>query len=105
MFNYVTILFHDYKNGKLENIIEKNKQKSTGAKGAKSTKGRSQKVDKNADGDVDTKGINASLSLLRLADQPPGVIFERNNADFMNNFYVDIVCRAFTNIEDIHKQA
>lgn len=40
-----------------------------------------------------------------MADQPPGIFFERNNADFMNNFYVDIICRAFTNIEEIHRAA
>jgi DNA repair ATPase RecN len=40
-----------------------------------------------------------------MSEQPTGVIFERNNVDFMNNFYIDITCRAFTNIEDIHRQA
>lgn len=105
LYNYCTVLFHNYKHGKLENIVEKNKLKSLskGAKAAKAAKGN-QVYEKN-EGDVDLKGINASLVLLTMAEQPPGVIFERNNADFMNNFYVDIVCRAFTNIEEIHRQA
>jgi len=42
LFNYCTILFHDYKYGKLENLVEKNKQKtlSKGAKAAKNAKSK-----------------------------------------------------------------
>jgi hypothetical protein len=99
LYNFCTILFHNYRNGKLENLYEKNKGKGggKGKKGANQAKSKSE--------DIDTKGINAALSILTLADQPSGIIFERNNADFMNNFYIDITCRAFTNIEDIHKAA
>ena len=62
-------------------------------------------MNKGTQEDIDTKGINAGLTVLLPTDQPSGVVFERDNIDFMNNFYVDIVCRAFTNIEEIHKAA
>lgn len=90
LYNYVKILLNSYFTGTLENIREKNKLKAQGKGGQE---------------DVDTKGINAGLVVLLMTDAPPGIIFERDNADFMNNFYVDIVCRAFTNIEEMHKQA
>lgn len=89
LYNYCSILFHHVRNSSLENILEKNKQRAAG---------------KGAQTEIETKGVNAGLSVLLMTDQPSGVIFERDNCDFMNNFYVDISCRAFTNIEEIHKQ-
>lgn len=35
----------------------------------------------------------------------PGNPFKRDNADFMNNFWVNIVARSFTNIEEQWQQA
>lgn len=93
-FNYITILFHNFKAGKLENLLEKSKKK-------KDKKGNGQQGNQ----DIDTGGINASLCLLTMDTQPPGITYDRINTEFMNNFYVDITCRAFTNIEEIHRAA
>ena len=35
---------------------------------------------------------------------PPGVRFKRNNQDFVNNFYVDLVAKAFTDVLDQIRQ-
>lgn len=88
IFNYSDVLFTNFRSGKLEDIVSVNKIKTAG---------------KGAGDEIDTGGFNAGVSVLMLKDQPAGVQFKRNNSDFMNNFYVDIVCRSFTNIEDIHR--
>jgi len=36
-----------------------------------------------------------------MAAAPPGMIFKRDNADVMNNFFVNIVARSYTNIEEV----
>ena len=35
---------------------------------------------------------------LPLDAAPPGIRFKRNNHDFVNNFYVDLVAKAFTDV-------
>jgi len=35
-----------------------------------------------------------------LTSAPAGLTFKRDNADVMNNFFVNIVCRSYTNIEE-----
>lgn len=35
-----------------------------------------------------------------MSEAPSGVVFRRDNADFMNNFFVNIVARSFTDIEE-----
>lgn len=45
--------------------------------------------------------MNAGVSFNPMAAQPPGVTFKRDSADFMNNFFVNIVANSFTNIEEI----
>ena len=89
LYNYIDALMYNFRAGKLEDLVEKNKKAKDGL----------QSVEDNP------MGFNAGLSFLPMTAQPPGVTFKRDNADFMNNFYVDITCRAFTNIEEIHKQA
>jgi len=36
-----------------------------------------------------------------MAAAPTGLIFKRDNADVMNNFFVNIVARSYTNIEEV----
>ena len=38
-----------------------------------------------------------------MSAQPPGITFKRDNADVMNNFFVNIVSTSFTEIEEILK--
>jgi len=56
------------------------------------------------DEDDPTAHLNAGVSFQTMEMQPAGMAFKRDNADFMNNFYVDIICRSFTNIEEVQRQ-
>ena len=86
IYNYVDLLMFNFRGDKLDDLVEMNK--------------KPREIPEDRDVGFE---INAGISYLPLSDQPPGLTFKRDNADFMNNFYVDITCRAFTNIEDIHK--
>jgi hypothetical protein len=44
--------------------------------------------------------MNAAASCLLMKHASPGNPFRRDNSDFMNNFWVNIVARSFTNIEE-----
>ena len=39
-----------------------------------------------------------------MAACPAYMVYKRDNADFMNNFFVNIVARSFTDIEEFLKQ-
>jgi len=41
---------------------------------------------------------------LTLGVAPSGLTFKRDNADVMNNFFVNIVTRSYTNIEEYLQQ-
>lgn len=49
---------------------------------------------------VGTIRLHASRCFLTMALAPTGLIFKRDNADVMNNFFVNIVTRSYTNIEE-----
>jgi hypothetical protein len=34
-----------------------------------------------------------------MGDAPPGMVFKRDNTDFMNNLNVNVIARSFTYIE------
>ena len=38
-----------------------------------------------------------------MAQQPAGITFKRDNADVMNNFFINMVSYSFTNIEEVLK--
>lgn len=82
LYNYCDLLFYNYRNGKLDDIRKKKRSETI----------------------QNENGFNAAMSFLLMGSAPPGLTFKRDNADFMNNFFVDIVCRSFTNIEEIHRQ-
>jgi len=86
LYNYTEVLLSDYRAGKL---------------GIVKGKGRLSKEEIEAE--EKGTGINAGVSFLPMSAQPSGVIFKRDNADFMNNFFIDITCRSFTNIEELHR--
>ena len=88
LYNYIDVLMNDYKTGKLHNS-DQGKRRLTREEQEEEEKGN---------------GLNAGVSFLPMTAQPAGFTFKRDNADFMNNFFVDIVCRSFTNIEEIHRQ-
>ena len=76
-YNYLDVVFKDYRSG---NLTKENDKKN----------------------DKSESDLNAGISFLTLEMAPNGMSFKRNNADFMNNFFINIVARSFTNIEDLH---
>ena len=48
--------------------------------------------------------LHASRVFLTLPSAPNGLTFKRDNADVMNNFFVNIVTRSYTNIEEYLQQ-
>jgi len=74
IYNYIDTVFRNYRAGKL---TQENDEKN----------------------DKGDSGLYAGVSFLSMAMSPPGYKFKRNNSDFMNNFFIQIVARAFTDIE------
>ena len=87
LFNYFEILMKDYQTGQLtpENL-EKDKKKFR------------KQEEENEKAAIK---LNAGVSFMPMTVQPAGINFKRDNADFMNNFFVNIVANSFTNIEEI----
>mmetsp|Transcript_33505 Transcript_33505/g.51468 ORF Transcript_33505/g.51468 Transcript_33505/m.51468 type:complete len:147 (+) Transcript_33505:4247-4687(+) len=84
MFNYTEKTFTDYRNGKFkEELRSRNKDYTQ----------RFEKVLKERLDFI----FEQQISTLQ------GTISRRVNSDAMNNFYIDIVAKSFTNIEDILK--
>ena len=67
LYNYIDILFHNFRYGKNYKIKEND-------------------------------SFNASLVFISVSSAP--ISLRRNNADFMNNFFVNTVARAFTDINE-----
>ena len=74
LYNYSDIVFRDHRSGRLTRENDK----------------------KN---DTSGNGLNAGVSFLPVTAAPVGYAFKRNNSDFMNNFFIQIVVRSFTDIE------
>ena len=87
LYNYIDIALRDFRSGKM--------QKEMAGKDKK--KGGSEEDDKNG------PKINAGVVFLPMTASPSGMQFKRDNADFMNNFFVNIAARSFTNIEEYLK--
>jgi len=49
-------------------------------------------------------GFNAGVVFLPMTACPSYLTFKRDNADFMNNFFINIIARSFTDIEEFLKQ-
>lgn len=79
-YNYVDDIFHQYRSGKL---IDKNN------KGKKEEEAPSD--------------FNSGVVFLPMTACPNYMTFKRDNADFMNNFFVNIIARSFTDIDEFLK--
>ena len=82
-YNYYDTIFHLYRSGKL----------NTGESGKKK-----------GDEELKDNGLNAGVVFQPMTDCPSYLTYKRDNADFMNNFFVNIVARSFTNIEEFLRQ-
>ena len=48
-------------------------------------------------------GFNSGVVFLPMTSCPSYLTYRRDNADFMNNFFINIIARSFTDIEDFLK--
>lgn len=89
LYNYVDILLFDYRNGRLnDKQLASIRQKAL------------EEEDQPKGGLV----LNAGVTFNTLDMALPGLTFRRDNADFMNNFFVNIIAHAFTDIEEFLRQ-
>ena len=75
IYNYIDILLHDFRSGRLNN-----------------------KPKKDAEEEGAGDGMNAGVVALLVDMAPEGMTFKRVNHDFMNNFFVNIIARSYTDI-------
>lgn len=83
-YNYADIVFHVYRQGKIVDYTEK--------------------IKKQTEQELNPMGLNAGVAFLPIEEQPSFMTFKRFNADFMNNFFVNIVARSFTDFDEYLKQ-
>ena len=81
-YNYIDDTFHLYRSGKLLED-KQGKQKAV-------------VVDPN---DM-AAGFNAGIVFLPMSACPSYLTYKRDNADFMNNFFINIIARSFTDIDE-----
>jgi len=89
LYSYLEILFRDFRSGKIAAELAQ-------AKDRKKNAGKSEELSQI----VGTLRLHASRVFLPMTSAPTGMIFKRDNADVMNNFFVNIVTRSYTNIEE-----
>jgi hypothetical protein len=83
-YNYVDDMLHQFRSGKLTD-------KKTG---------------KSKDAAEETgiaASFNSGVVFLPMISCPSYLTYRRDNADFMNNFFINIIARSFTDIEEFLK--
>jgi len=85
-YNYADDVFHQYRAGKL---VDYNKLKKAG--------------DNSEAEAAAASGFNSGVVFLPMTACPSYLTYKRDNADFMNNFFINIIARSFTDIEDFLK--
>jgi len=84
-YNYIDDILHIYRMGKL---VDQSHDKV-----------RNQKEQEAAA----ALGFNSGVSFMPMSAQPSYLTLKRDNADFMNNFFVNIIARSFTDIDEFLK--
>lgn len=94
IYNYLDMIFREFSNGKLthENLLKERKKLQE--------EEMSMATIKNGQ-----KRLSSGIVFLSMNQAPIGMIFQRDNIDVMNNFFINISSRAFTNIEEILENA
>lgn len=90
LFSYLEILFRDVRSGKIAEELAAYRG------GKKRQPGKLEELTSFV-GDI---RLHASTVFLPMTSAPSGLTFKRDNADVMNNFFVNIVTRSYTNIEE-----
>lgn len=90
VYNYLDTILRDYNNGRLthENLLKERKRLQEEELSQAATKSGQQR-------------LSAGIVFLTANQAPQGMVFQRDNIDVMNNFFIHISSRAFTNIEVI----
>jgi len=88
LYNYIDCVFRDYRAG---NLVLENKKKGS-------------QLMQEEEQEKGALRLNAGVVFQVMGSGPGGFIYKRDNADVMNNFFVNIVTRSFTNIEEIYRQ-
>jgi hypothetical protein len=83
-YNYVDDMLHQHRSGKLTDK-KNNKFKDAGEETGM------------------TAGFNSGVVFLPMSSSPSYLTYRRDNADFMNNFFINIIARSFTDIEEFLK--
>jgi hypothetical protein len=81
-YNYVDDILHLYRQGK---ILDQRAASKGGLSFAEVPDG--------------VPGFNSGVVFMPMTAQPSYMSYKRDNADFMNNFFVNIIARSFTDIE------
>ena len=89
MYNYIDLLLYEYRSGKL-----KDDSKTVKQAGDEDEANQNQFLGKT---------LHAAVVVLVQGGEPAGWAYKRPNHDFMNNFFVNICARSFTDIEDFLK--
>ena len=93
LYSYIEIVFKDYRSGKMQAEMSQSKDK-------KKNSSKSEELSIM----VGALRLHASRVFLTVPSAPAGLTFKRDNADVMNNFFVNIVTRSYTNIEEYLQQ-
>lgn len=92
LYSYIEIVFKDFRSGKMAQEMSQGKDK------------RGKKNSEELTVMVGALRLHASRVFLPFPSAPNGLVFKRDNADVMNNFFVNIVTRSYTNIEEYLQQ-
>ena len=89
LYSYLEITFRDFRSGKMAQEVQAQKERK--------------KTNKQEDIATYVSGLrlHASVQFLPVSAAPSGLTFKRDNADVMNNFFVNIVTRSYTEIDEI----
>lgn len=89
LYSYLEIVFRDFRSGKMAQEVQQQKDRK--------------KTNKQEDIATYVSGLrlHASVQFLPVSSAPSGMTFKRDNADVMNNFFVNIVTRSYTEIDEI----
>lgn len=88
LYCYLECVFRDYRSGKIAAEVYEKRDSKTKSKGE--------------DLVVYVAGLrlHASMMFNPVTSAPAGIFYKRDNADVMNNFFINIVTRSYTNIEE-----
>jgi len=95
LYNYIDVVLRKLKMGKLEEEI--NQKTNNKAASQEDVDQKAAELEANEDEDDDELKKVDGIFPIKIG--PDGVPLKRNNSDVMNNFFINIACRSFTDID------